>query len=303
MTVVYALAPIFGLIMLGHWMRRVGFPGESFWPQAEKITYFVFFPAMLTYKLALADVDASVFGDIAIIVVGFLICASLVVVGLQKLIGWSGPVFTSVYQGGVRFNSYVGLAAIATLWDESYLPYAAVMIAIMIPLINVLCVSAFTLSVGRGTVNLPGFIKTLATNPLILGCIAGITLNRLEIGFHPIVDGFIRPLSHLALPLGLLAVGAGLDLKAIRRASEPFFASTIVKLLVFPLITFFLVTVLDSDPVIAKVALLLSMLPTASSSFILARQLGGDHALMAAIISGQTLLSMLTIPLLVSLLT
>jgi len=46
----------------------------------------------------------------------------------------------------------------------------------------------------------------------------------------------------------------------------------------------------------------LAALPTATSSYILARQLGGDAPLMAAIVSGQTLLAVATIPLILAVL-
>ena len=52
---------------------------------------------------------------------------------------------------------------------------------------------------------------------------------------------------------------------------------------------------------LVQVAVLLAALPTATSAYILARQLGGDAPLMAGIISGQTLLAMVTIPLMLSL--
>ena len=114
------------------------------------------------------------------------------------------------------------------------------------------------------------------------------------------VDGMIRPLSQLALPMGLMAVGAGLNLKALRGASTSFVVSSVIKLLIFPLVSVLILNMLDADPVTSTVVILLSCLPTASSSYILARQLGGDADLMATIVSGQTLLAIVTIPLMIT---
>jgi predicted permease len=123
-----------------------------------------------------------------------------------------------------------------------------------------------------------------------------------QIGFHPLVAGILEPLSDLALPLGLMTVGAGLQLKALRGASMPFLVSSMAKLVGFPLLTAGLALLLGLEGMMVQVAILLAALPTATSSYILARQLGGDAPLMAGIISGQTLLAMVTIPLLLGIL-
>ena len=106
-----------------------------------------------------------------------------------------------------------------------------------------------------------------------------------------LIGGILEPLSNLALPMGLMTVGAGLQLKALRGASLPFIVSSALKLVGFPLMTAGLALLLGLEGMMVQVAVLLSALPTATSAYILARQLGGDAPLMAGIISGQTLLA------------
>lgn len=300
MSVSVALIPVFGLIVLGYVLRRVDFPGDSFWPQAEKFTYFLLFPAMLIYKLTTAERGGVELGSIVVTVILFLLVVSGILLALQIIFKWRGAVFTSIYQGGLRFNSYVGLAAVSELFGDAYLPSAAVAMAIMIPLINVLCIVAFAIWGDKQIKGLFGVLKAIVTNPLIVGCAVGIAFNMMGVEFNPVVEGMINPLSQLALPMGLMAVGAGLNLKALRGASTSFLISSIVKLLVFPLVSLIILTILEIDPVTSTVVILLSCLPTASSSYILARQLGGDADLMATIVSGQTLLAIVTIPLMVT---
>lgn len=74
-----------------------------------------------------------------------------------------------------------------------------------------------------------------------------------------------------------------------------------MKLLAFPTMVVGLAWALGLSGLLVQVAVLLAALPTATSAYILARQLGGDAPLMAGIISGQTLLAMVTIPLMLSL--
>lgn len=301
-VVVQALIPVFALIVLGHLFRRWNFPGEGFWIQAEKFTYYALFPAMLIYKLGQARLPASAYGDILLLISVMLVAMTLVLVVLQRVFRWPGAVYSSVFQGGIRFNSYVGLAAAGMLLGDQGLSLIAVAVAVKVPLLNLLCIVMFSLTCRQGALRLMPVLKAIASNPLIIGSVVGVIWSYFRIGFHPVAAGILDPLSDLALPLGLMCVGAGLQLKALRGASMPFLVSSAAKLLVFPVLTLGLAMLLGMSGLMVQVAILLAALPTATSSYILARQLGGDAPLMAAIISGQTLLAMITVPVLLGVL-
>ena len=301
-VMVQALTPVFVLILLGYLFRRWHFPGDDFWIQAERFTYYVLFPAMLVFKLGQARVAPSAYGDILILIAAMLVSMTLLLGAIQWIWRWPGPVFSSVFQGGIRFNSYVGLAAAGMLLGDEGLSLIAIAVAVKVPLLNLLCILMFSLVAGNEPVRLKPVLKAIVSNPLIIGSVMGMAWSYFRIGFHPLVAGILEPLSDLALPLGLMTVGAGLQLKALRGASLPFLVSSTVKLAVFPLLTAALAMVLGMEGLMVQVVILLAALPTATSSYILARQLGGDAPLMAGIISGQTLLAMLTIPLLLGVL-
>ena len=142
---VQALLPVFVLIMLGHLFRRVDFPGGDFWPQAERFTYYVLFPAMLVFKLGQARLPASAYGDIVLLIGSMLLAMTLVLALAQWFWRWSGPVFSPVYQGAIRFNSYVGLAAGGMLLGDEGLSLTAIAVAVMVPLLNLLCILMFSL--------------------------------------------------------------------------------------------------------------------------------------------------------------
>ncbi len=300
-VVVQALFPVFVLIMLGHVLRRLNFPGGDFWPQAERFTYYILFPAMLVFKLGQASLPASAYADIALLIVAMLVAMSVVLVAIQLFWRWSGPVFSSVYQGAIRFNSYVGLAAGGMLLGDDGLSLTAIAVAIMVPLLNLLCILMFSLVAGQDKISVVQVLRAIVTNPLIVGSVLGVLWSYFQIGFHPLLAGILEPLSNLALPMGLMTVGAGLQLSALRGASAPFLVSSGLKLLAFPAMVVVLAWVLGLSGLLVQVAVLLAALPTATSAYILARQLGGDAPLMAGIISGQTLLAMVTIPLVLSL--
>ncbi len=300
-VVVQALFPVFVLIMLGHVLRRLNFPGGDFWPQAERFTYYILFPAMLVFKLGQARLPASAYADTALLIVAMLLAMTAVLVAVQLFWRWSGPVFSSVYQGAIRFNSYVGLAAGGMLLGDDGLSLTAIAVAIMVPLLNLLCILMFSLVAGQDKVSVVQVLRAIVTNPLIVGSVLGVFWSWFQIGFHPLLAGILAPLSNLALPMGLMTVGAGLQLSALRGASAPFLVSSGLKLLAFPAMVVGLAWALGMSGLLVQVAVLLAALPTATSAYILARQLGGDAPLMAGIISGQTLLAMVTIPLMLSL--
>jgi predicted permease len=293
--IIIALWPVFALLLLGFWARRSGFPGEGFWQPAEKATYYVLFPALLVERLAAAELAGTESLRLAALVVLLLLTAALLASLCKPLLRLSGPVFTSFFQGSVRFNTYVALAVTAALYGTEGIVLAAVITAVMIPLLNLFSVLAFALA-SEQNFSLPKLLNTLLKNPLILACLLGIALSLSGLGLPRTVSSVLELLGRMALPLGLLAVGAGLNLHTLRGAGRALVAASLIKLLLLPLLAFGLAQHWSLDARITGVIMVFAAVPTATSAYILARQMGGDAELMAAIITAQTLLSMLTLP-------
>lgn len=296
-----ALAPIFLLILLGHALRRAEVVPLSFWAPADRLTYYVFFPCLIIDELSRARLtEFDVLPMLAAMVAGTLSVAGVMLAGRRLLArcgGLDGPAFTSVFQGGVRFNTYVGLAAARALYGTPGLTLTAVGIAVLVPLVNVL--SVVTLArFGRDArgAGLRTVLDGLARNPLIVAAVIGAGLTLSGIGKPPLLGDVIDVLARAALPMGLLSVGAGLDPGAARTAGLGVAAATGVKMLLLPALTAAFALLLGVDGLALTVAVLFQALPCASSAYILARQMGGDHALMAAVITMQTLMAALTLP-------
>ncbi|MCC5901755.1 MAG: AEC family transporter [Halomonas sp.] len=291
-----ALGPLFLLILLGVVIGYLRWPSTTFWPHMERLIYFVLFPAMLVGTLATADVSQVPVGRLALVL--------LVAMGLFGLLLWyfrawlrlSPAAFTSVFQGAVRFNTYVGVAGAAALHGSAGATTAAVAVALMVPVVNVMCVASFVAAGTLGSSSLGKSALALAKNPLILGCLVGIGLNLSGVGLPGWSQDTVELLGRAALPLGLVAVGVALRPAALLRFDRGVVATNAIKLLLMPTLVLLLAWLLGLDSVSRDVALLFAALPTATSAYILARQLGGDAELMAAIITGQTLMAMVTLP-------
>lgn len=302
MTIAGTLFPIFSVILLGYCCRRAGFPGDGFWQPAERLTYYVLFPALLIQKIAAAQVGPHSVPSLALALVVAVLVVSAVLLLLRPLLTSDRQAFTSLYQGTVRFNTYIGLSIIIVLFGRQGMVLAAVIIAILIPLVNLLSVSVLSHFGGSGPGGIRRIVLALARNPVVIACLAGIALNAANVRLPRWGSEFLLILGRASLPLGLLTVGAGLELKAARTQGFQITAACFLKLIVMPAVMWIACSVFRVAPLPTAVAVLFGALPGSALSFILARQLGGDSRLMAGIVTIQTCVSMVTIPIVLSLL-
>lgn len=290
-----ALLPIALIIGLGHLLKRFGFLDQGFWPQAERLAYFVLLPLLFAHGLYRADLSGVPIGLIAAGLVGPATIGTLALLVANRAMRFDGPVLTSVIQGGIRFNNYVGVTAAVGLLGVSGAALAAVANAILVPTVNVLCSLVFA-RYGARQPSAMGVVKSIAFNPLILGCVLGITLRLTGIVLPAGIEGFMQAMGRAALPVGLLCVGAALNWEALGRGIGPALAATATRFMLVPAVTAAICLAVGLTGPAALVVLLIQCLPTASSSYVMARQLGGDAPLMAGIIAFQTLVGVVTVP-------
>jgi predicted permease len=222
---------------------------------------------------------------------------------LRPVWGVEGPAFTSLAQGALRQNTYIGFSVAAALFGADGLAAAAIWIAAVTPLVNVYCIVVLARHGSGAEPGLGAVVQAILKNPIILASAAGAAVNLAGLALPPVLDEVLAILARGALPLGLLAVGAGLDFAAVRRGGRALPLAVVLKLAVLPIFVFAALQLFGITGLGAMVALLIAGLPTAPSSYILARQLGGDARLLAGIIAVQTALSMVTLPLVLTLLT
>jgi predicted permease len=300
MDIFAALWPVFALLFLGVLINRFQFVDHNFWSGAEKIIYYLCFPALLVTRLVAADFNGSESFVLIEAVLLLLALGSLFLIALQRLLKFRAASFTSVYQGGLRFNTYITLAIAASLIPGEGLVIAAIIASVMIPLLNLLCVLVFAIYSDERPSALTVF-KQILSNPLILGCLVGLALNLSQLGIPVLVTPVLELLAQVALPLGLLAVGAGINLKAMRSSGVPLMMGLATRLIVMPLFGLVVGSVLQLSEEALLIFMVFASVPTASAAYILAKQLNGDAPLVANIISAQTILSMLTLPVALSL--
>ena len=105
-----ALLPICILISVGYAFKYLKFPSTDFWPMADKFTYYVLMPSLLVYKLSIAKIDLSHTINLVSTTLTSIFSVLVLLVLLNKILHFEKRAFTSIAQGGIRFNTYVFLA-------------------------------------------------------------------------------------------------------------------------------------------------------------------------------------------------
>jgi hypothetical protein len=296
-TFVPALVPIIALIILGFALRRSGFLPAETWPGMEKLTYFILLPCLLVRSLGRQSLAGVPWPSMLTVVVGTVLTSAVVLILLQKTRPANNAVFTSIFQGGVRFNTYITLAVALSLYGPAGLAMGSVVAGFMIVLINLLCVSVFVLWGKASNRGMHLFVREVAGNPLIVACIIGWFLSLSGLGLPSLADDILEIVGRAALPFGLLAVGAALRPEAVRGHLGPIVISSIAQFGLKPLTAAFLVYYTGLTGAPAGALLIAFMTPTSPAGYILARQLGGDTGTMVSIITVQTLLAFVMMPL------
>ena len=291
MNTVLLLLPDFSLILLGMLIRRWMTFGENFWAGLEKLVYFILFPALLINSLVKAKLD--LLSAFPLLATAFAAIVAGMLLGL--LPRWFSKVpaltFASMYQCAFRYNSYIGLAVVSMLFGQSGVAALGIIIGTAVPLVNVVAIGMLA---RHGQL---GLWREVLRNPLIWATIIGLTLNL--VGYVPPapVLAFLGRLAEASIALGLLAVGAALQMGGAAGVKALAAWLIVVKLLLLPLVAVFVGPLLGLSGLYYQVAVLFAALPTASSAYILAVRMGGDGKSVAWLISASTLVSMLTLTL------
>ncbi|MGA0564907.1 AEC family transporter [Ancylobacter sp. VNQ12] len=300
-----ALLPVFLVIALGVVLKRGLLPEASHWIALERLTYFVLFPALLIVSIARADL-----GEVAVVEVSTALLGAVALFGvllsvfrrpLSDALHLTGPGYTSLFQGGLRWNTYIALAVSGSLAGPRGLAVAAVGLAVMIPALNALSVAVLARHGENGGASNRLLIMQLVRNPFIWSCGLGALINAFHIPIPTVILTFADILGRASLALGLLVVGAGLRLGDLRRPRPATWLSCGIKLFALPAAAIAIGLALGLREVDLLVVAVGASVPSAPNGYVLARQMGGDAPLLAEMLTVQTLLAAVTMPTVIAL--
>ena len=294
--IILALFPLIALIALGYLFKKYNFLSEGFWSGAEKLNYYVLFPTLLFHSLSKAQINLQHLNHTIFVMCLVVIAITIGLYIIRIFRHIPSARFGVHVQSLVRFNTYIGLALVTTLFGHTGQAILAILLAFCIPLVNIISVFALT---PKDQMAIRPVLFALFKNPLILACLLGGVFNTLEIPLWIGFDGLIKLLSASSLPLGLLCVGAALQFIQIKQDIVIVIINTLARLLIVPAISYGLSLYFGLSTLAMQVLVIFMALPTAPTSYILTKALGGDSQLMAAVISFQTLCAVLTLPIVI----
>jgi malonate transporter and related proteins len=303
MTVIFeSILPIFLLVLLGMWLRRSKFVDQGLWIGLEQFGYYLLFPALLFSTLAKADFTGMKADATAIATIG-----SVTLMSAALLLSWpllrsrqiSGATFTSIFQTATRWNAFIALAIAQKLYGPIGLSLTALVMTLIIIPINFYNVAVLVWFSG-GSRGLGFFFLKIITNPLIVSSALGILINIAGIELYAPVMTTIDLLATASLSIGLVLVGAGLKIADALKPSAPAVLAVTLKLIVMPLFMVSASALLGIRGDALLVIALGAAVPTAMNGYLLAKQMGGDAELYAAVATVQTAVSFFTIPLVLS---
>ena len=294
-----AITPIFLIIAIGYLLFRTRIVGEEVWSAIEHICFYLLLPFLIIRTLSRANLGSVPIADFMLVLVVAIIGMSLLLIlvhtALRRRYPNAGPTFTSLFQGITRFHGFVALATIGPLYGDEGVALAALALAIMVPMLNILSVTVLSLY-GSGANN-PEFKQVLMRvlrNPLIIACAIGLALNW--VGVADVIFDTIVIIGNGGLGLALLAVGAGLRIGQAAGQKLLIATGVLTRLIGMPLMIIGMAWLIGLEGLPRTVAIIAGAVPTATSSYVMARKMGGNAELMSNIMTFQVITAIVTLP-------
>lgn len=288
------VAPLFLLMAVGYLVQRTGLMSEPAVRQANKLVFKIFLPLLVFLNIYHTNLAESFQPALLLFsLIGVLLefgISLLLVLKLEKENSKRGVML----QGMFRSNFVLfGIPVTTALFGDAA-GIAAILVAVIIPLYNVLAVVSLELFNG-GKPDGKKIFKGIVTNPLIIASAIGLLFLAFSWQLPTVVYKTVSDLSSIATPLAFVLLGATFRFGEVRQYAANLGLTVSFRLLIFPLILIGAAIFLGFRN--AELAVLLTMFasPIAVSSFTMAQQMGGDDKLAGQLVVFTSVGSIVTI--------
>ena len=292
---VLLLLPDFLLILVGFVLCRFTALNRPVWESTERLVYYLLFPVLLFNSVLRTPLQPSTTTHLALAGMATVLSGVALAYALRWLPRMAAPPLNQLHASGAqvafRFNSFIALALAERLQGAQGVAWVALLIALCVPICNVAAVWPLARHGGHG------YARELLRNPLIIATVAGLAGNLLGLKLPEAAALTLHRIGLAALPLGLMAVGAGLRFGALKEAPRLAAALLLIRHALLPLVALGLAAWLTLTGPQRAILLMFAALPTASSAYVLAARMGGNGPYVAGLVTLSTLLGMLSLPL------
>ena len=288
--------PVFAVIALGALLKRIGLIDTLFLQQTNRLVYYVCLPLLLFYEIGRADFLANFNGRL---VIGSVLAVTITFLGSYAytvMRGYPAAARGVFSQGAFRGNiAYVGLAIVFNALGQSGLTRAGILMGFIVPFLNLFAIIALLwphrTNSSEGSTYL---LRQIAFNPLILASFAGVAWSFFAIPMPLLLERSLKIATGMALPLALLAIGAGFSLARLRGDLFTAALAAGAKLVWMPLLAAGILVGMGVSGTDLEIGVLIAGTPAATANYIMAQQLKGDAELAGTIVMLSTLLSAAT---------
>ncbi len=291
MSYALLLVPDFLLILCGLALCRWTALGRGVWDGVERLVYYVLFPVLLFNSIVKTPLQPRATIGLAVAGLGVVGCG----IALSYALRWWPAVDARLHASGAqtafRFNSFIALALAERLGGPQGVAWIALLIALCVPLCNVAAVWPLARHGGHG------YGREIVRNPLILSTVAGLVANLAGLHWPDAVATALQRIGLAALPLGLMAVGAGLKFGGLKESPGLAAALLGIRHVALPIAAIGLGALLALPPAQHTIIVAFAALPTAPSAYVLAVRMGGHGPFVAGLVTVSTMLCAISVPL------
>lgn len=297
MNIISTIVPIFAVIILGLFARWKGFIPPDFLAPANRLVYYLAIPAMIFHSISKASLKTQFDSTVLIVTLLAVIAVFAIAwaMGLTRRVQRKqlGTFMQCSFHGNL---GYIGLAvAYYYLGNEGFVRASIIAGFIMI-LQNFLAVVALQLHAENVTLkrNKWDVVMQILGNPVILSALAGILFSLAGLRMPLVIDRSLVILSGLALPMALLIIGASLSFEVMQLQLSRVLSTSVMKLILLPGLglIFYRSCGLALQDYLPGLILLAS--PSATLTYVMAKEMNGDTDFAVAAISISTMLSAIT---------
>ncbi|MBU0698167.1 MAG: AEC family transporter [Pseudomonadota bacterium] len=297
MNIISTIIPIFAVIILGWLARWKGFIQPNFLAPANRLVYYLAIPAMIFHLISKASLKAQ-FDSL---VLAITLLSVIAVFAVSWSTGWMirverkqlGTFIQCSFHGNL---GYIGLAvAYYHLGNQGFVR-AGILAGFIMILQNLLAVVALQFNAESTTLrkNRRDIFFRILGNPVIVSALAGILYSLTGLAVPLIVDRSLAILSGLALPMALLIIGASLSFEMMQLRMLRVLSTAGMKLILLPGLGLVLYRLCGSAFQDYLPGLILLASPSATLTYIMAKEMKGDTDFAVAAISISTILSAIT---------
>ena len=301
-----ATIPLFLLIALGFFLRKVKILDEGFLKTANKFNFKLTLPVLLFVDLSSTDFRETF--DLKFL----LFCAAATSIAfwgtwaLSKVFIKEKDLRGEFVQACYRSSAAVmGLALIQNIYGSSGM--AGMMMLGCVPLYNIYAVIVLQAEspvqeIESGKGRLKKALIGIVTNPIVIGIVLGLVSSLIGIHYPTIIQKALDYVARLATPLALICIGAEFSFSNAFKKIRYSAIATAVKILLLPVI-FTTIAILLGYRMEKLVAIFIMLAgPTTPSCFIMAKQYGYEGTVTSSTVVLTTLLTSVTLTLFIYLL-